>query len=871
MKMYLDDNLNKIEGRFIGTPPPMKITLPFHLRYKTYGVFFLLFIVIFQIISYTSTTKVLVKDLISLLLSISSTVLIMKYLTPFTPVGYLFRGLISAFTRKSLQKTDKLGLVYSRENILFNGDYHTAWFKLSHNPYLINNNSYKNELILEFAHILNLIDGAFQMRVFSINSLRETKLMSYEFEKLKPHFKERIDSEELKTVCIGIKIKEYSDEIVFLKSVQSVVSKLTVTPLSTKMLDYMIQASLFVGLLPGDFNDNHTPEIGIRYGSLFAKYGEDARFIKTEPLQKYQKIQVIDNSLDNLRHIVPDIITNNNSEDEDNIRYFSILSVGTMDLLDIPEEMAPWLSKLDELPFSWQLSVNMRFIDNATLRKNMFNKIKLLRNHVETFEDHNVPMSGSILNQIEMAEQIEQKFNSELVSIDRRLEGNVLISVTAKTYEELAKNIVLTRKLLYPNLEIVAPISQKLMQYNFLPISKKTDYSYYKHQFPVTTFAGSFPLVGSKLGDDSGVYIGFSQHGKDRAILWDIWKSQNLENRSGFAIVCGDLGSGKSALASSIAVQSILAGDCWIIIDPYGHLKALANYNPLKQCDIEVITLSSSKQGFLDPFFNHSGDKLCNALFEFFKIFYAELSHVNLDESLLLDFIFEQHNKHDCMIEFLNTMSNNDNSFIARLARSVLAMRDNRFFNQWLGKNKILTEEIFNNISKRQVVIISLEELLTSNARSGDDIEAAIVNLTYRRILGSVVHRLLTGNLKDKNKGILVDEAHGLLKTDEGKEMIQWIARDSRKQKIRAICVTQNPSDLMEFSNFIDYIFVGRLYDEHECNVAAELCNVGEPQNFKKLSSTILVKEFIVHDKRGHVERIVVDISYAAKFLTLFN
>jgi hypothetical protein len=474
-----------------------------------------------------------------------------------------------------------------------------------------------------------------------------------------------------------------------------------------------------------------------------------------------------------------------------------------------------------------------------------------------------------------MAKDIESELNTASPDFtSKRLRGNIILSIAGKSEENLMHEITLAKKALEPHIELVLPTAQSLLHYNMLPISKRTNYDIYKHQLPLSTLSGMLPNLGSRVSHEKGVYLGRSHYPQRTSILWDIWRSQKDQKRSGFTMICGNLGSGKSALASSIALQSILNGDRWIILDPYGHMSKLSKLPLLKDREINTFTLSNMKSGFLDPFFNFSGDELDNVIYEFLRNFYQHIGYEELSERILLDFILYNTPRVRSFSEFLEVMNAHQTPEISSLARSILRMRNNPYFQQWIGEGGRTREEsVFSEINKYQVNIFSFEELIFKQSEFRKDIDSCVLDLTYRHVLDFIAKSLFSidANSKNSRKAVLIDEAHGLLNTESGSKLLKWIARDSRKQNIRALCVTQNLSDLSGFLAFIDYLFVGQLTDEKEMQLAAEFCKLSTPSLFDRLSRSRSSRDFVLNNRMGHTEVVNIDLSYNMELLKIFE
>jgi hypothetical protein len=123
----------------------------------------------------------------------------------------------------------------------------------------------------------------------------------------------------------------------------------------------------------------------------------------------------------------------------------------------------------------------------------------------------------------------------------------------------------------------------------------------YVQQLTVEQFGAMVPTATTSVGDDDGLYLGYTTAGGvRRPVLYDV-TAPPRQSRASAVLLAGTLGSGKTLAAQLIAYGAALRGSLVVDFDP----KPDHGYTNLASLDgsVEVIELTGAaeQQGALDP------------------------------------------------------------------------------------------------------------------------------------------------------------------------------------------------------------------------------------------------------------------------------
>jgi hypothetical protein len=140
--------------------------------------------------------------------------------------------------------------------------------------------------------------------------------------------------------------------------------------------------------------------------------------------------------------------------------------------------------------------------------------------------------------------------------------------------------------------------------------------------------------------------------------------------------------------------------------------------------------------------------------------------------------------------------------------------------------------------------------------------------------------RAVYGRQMQCRKLVALDETHFLGEWSAGRALFTRLGRDSRKWNTCVLAASQNPADVlgMDVANFMSAAFVGRIEDEDAARDGLRMLRVptgvGYERALANLSSArgdTAVREFVMRDVDGHVDKFCVDLTGNPQLLEMLN
>jgi hypothetical protein len=140
--------------------------------------------------------------------------------------------------------------------------------------------------------------------------------------------------------------------------------------------------------------------------------------------------------------------------------------------------------------------------------------------------------------------------------------------------------------------------------------------------------------------------------------------------------------------------------------------------------------------------------------------------------------------------------------------------------------------------------------------------------------------RAVYGREMQSRKLVALDETHFLGEWSAGRALFTRLGRDSRKWNTCVLASSQNPSDVlgMDVANFMSAAFVGRIEDEDAAKDGLRMLRVPTGVGYERALATLssgrgdaAMREFVMRDVDGHVDRLCVDLTANPQLLEVLN
>ena len=281
-------------------------------------------------------------------------------------------------------------------------------------------------------------------------------------------------------------------------------------------------------------------------------------------------------------------------------RYVSILSVGRMGELAIPERHLPWQVWADSLGPVEQ-SARIRFPDPDTARRSLDRQVSRILNqdrHITV--EHGLPQPPDLREKVARATAIKNEIETDHTKLATRLEGWYRLAVSALTEEEALRSAEQIRKRYAPTIALESGEGQYRQYLEFMPHEPLSSTAY-RRRMSVRLAAAGLPSVADRIGDGHGPQIAETASLSRRPVNWDMWFAMERIDKSGLTPVVGALGSGKTHLCGMLVYKAVRAGAHGIVLDPSGPLGRLADIAELAPFTRRV-DLMRALPGTLNPY-----------------------------------------------------------------------------------------------------------------------------------------------------------------------------------------------------------------------------------------------------------------------------
>jgi len=576
-----------------------------------------------------------------------------------------------------------------------------------------------------------------------------------------------------------------------------------------------------------------------------------------------------------------------------------VLSVGSMQPLNIPESDDPWMTQADKLgvPVEWSARFYVR--PSETVAAELAHQMDKVRSQVRHYtDDHGLPPPMRLERQSAQVQLIDDQLSSGLTQRGTRLIGWWRLALSAPTEDQalaLARRVADIYK---PQVRLEHPAAQWAYAREFMPGEPLATRGY-SRRGSVVWAAASMPHVTSEVGDHRGVLLGETATRIVRPVAWDPWLSQR-EDSSGLTALIAGLGGGKSVLGGMIIYKSLWLGARWTVLDPSGPLARLTEIPELRPY-ARQINLLDAKPGTLNPY-----RIVPNPKREHFEddenpegAYRRALTHAGATRRrLVMDTLMG-------LLPYEVQTQPQTRTVLNRAIRAVGGDQDNHPGKVLRALKKDTSNdaehartvyEFLDEVSDRLQLLIPAEDddpyasdrdyrltVLTMpgltlpkenvDRRDWDGKEqesVALLNLAAWLTQRSVYDQPMSAR-----KGVFIDEASFLSEVSTGKMLMNRFARDSRKWSLRVLLASQVPADLLKIpgiETLLDSVFVGRLLGEQAQKDALKLLEVPTDQGFERVFATFpggarktqneeKSRHFLFRDSYGNVERIRADYS----------
>ena len=277
-----------------------------------------------------------------------------------------------------------------------------------------------------------------------------------------------------------------------------------------------------------------------------------------------------------------------------------------------PYGSGEWLWHLDDqLPFPIDWAVRIERVDNQTARRRA---LRAKRNLVGQLAEPGGDPAGPATTLAAATDSVdEHRARLESNPALPALRATTIVAVAHRNLAEVERRVaILESAFRAAEFNFYRPTGAQLACFTamlpgapVLPVVRE-----YAQDLLPDGLASAMPFAGSGVGDPGGMLLGFSLDGLNaRPVFCDPAHGPRDLNRSGSLAAIGELGSGKSFLAKTLALNTVAMGGQVVVVDR----TELGEYSQLAGVISgtgQVVEISADATVGLDPFAVFDTDEL---------------------------------------------------------------------------------------------------------------------------------------------------------------------------------------------------------------------------------------------------------------------
>lgn len=575
-----------------------------------------------------------------------------------------------------------------------------------------------------------------------------------------------------------------------------------------------------------------------------------------------------------------------------------VLSMSRLREMDIPQTHAPWLQILDSLPFPCEVSMRAAIHPLETTSRKLRLNLQKIASQEAHYREHDMDPPAALAAQREKTLIAESELDNPHLGIAVRTSVWPRILVSGPTPEVARERAKIVATHLGRIATVAEVIDQQANLNAFIPGNNAPTPSMTCH-LPAVTLAASLPSAGSSWGDIHGIPVGRTAGTSSAPAFFAPWAATEKSN-SGLVAIAGAQGSGKTMLASILAVVGTMSGALGDVLDPSGQLQSMAKVEGLKD-HVTVIDLLDGQDGALSPFAvvldplpEHFDDpkefedrknlarsqrrSLVSSMI--LRILPPRLMDNELTEIVLMQALDRVPMVPSSSLEMVLDVLSNRNRGDDDIDEEMFVHRQKIGLALKSIKDTDVSRLIMPAAPERQqqtqaVTIWSLRGLKFPQDNAPVDPDERIGLAVLTSAAHMVLNRLYF-RPRDQRKFILLDECRVLTMTSAGTQLISAASADSRKHNAAVFLLEQRPTNLVKLgvTQLLSAAFIGRVTGDEEQLAACELLDL--PPSYHATFGSFPIdgdepRTFLARDHRDRVERIQADLPWAQDLIKVMT
>ena len=545
-------------------------------------------------------------------------------------------------------------------------------------------------------------------------------------------------------------------------------------------------------------------------------------------------------------------------EHEDTESYVSYFTVNAIvGELDFPSSEIFYFQQ-QQFTFPVDTSMNVEIVGNKkalTTVRNKKKELKDLDNHAYSAGSET---SSNVIDALDSVDELETDLDQSKESMYKL---SYVIRVSAPDLDELKRRCDEVKDFYDDlNVKLVRPAGDMLgLHSEFLPASKR--YINYYVQYVKSDFLAGLGFGATQqLGENTGIYIGYSVDTGRNVYLQPALASQGVKGTVTNALASafvGFLGGGKSFCNNLIVYYSVLFGGQAVILDPKSERGNWKETLPEIAHEINIVNLTSEKKnaGLLDPFVIMKDVKDAESLAIDVLTFLTGISSRNGEKFPVLRKAIRtvaQNNRRGLLL-VIGELRKEDTAISRNIAEHIDSFTDYDFAHLLFSDGNVQNAIILDN----QLNIIQVADLVLPDKDTTFE-EYTTIELLSVSMLIVISTFALDFIHSDRSifKIVDLDEAWAFLNVAQGETLSNKLVRAGRAMQAGVYFVTQSSGDVSKESlkNNIGLKFAFRSTDINEIKQTLEFFSIDpEDENNQKRLRDLENGQCLLQDLYGRV------------------
>jgi hypothetical protein len=534
-------------------------------------------------------------------------------------------------------------------------------------------------------------------------------------------------------------------------------------------------------------------------------------------------------------------------------------------------DLDPWGAYADKLEYPVEVNIRARIVPMPVAKDDLAKQVARVATQMEHVQQAGKTIPAELREKMEVANYAAAQIDADRMPLAY---GHAWLVVDGATREEVIEKID-TLVQHYARIGIDAEAfsgAQAALLRASVP-GEPVRLNVHQQRWSLAAVAEAMPFGTSTLGDGRGMYRGYTTGRARNPVQFDPHDAPMRLNRAGGVLLLGAPGGGKSAFGAAVTVGAVAAGAYGLVVDPSGRLDVLSKH-PVVGPLTEVYDLADAEDGALDPFsvtprVPVTGDPVRDDKNEKLRLQMGREAAFETARLLLPPSSIDD--DPDRRTELALAIDEVSRDVVPSFARVVEVLRRPKAH----VKARSVGAELALALDMPHARLFS--KPLTSTTRAAERIESRLTIMSLRglqprkpwnprkdatsvqraadalmHLLGYKARHLLHTMPPDVRKIAMFDEARIYTGTSGGRQLLQDMGLDGRKQNLAFIVCAHMVSHVEELKTAFPFIAAFRQELPEEQVLTTEM--LGIDPSYASMLGQLLPGESVTRDLAGQVD-----------------